>query len=519
MAKGILTIKCQRYEIENHGVIYPYFLGAYDPKELRKVSDAPSFQPDTPNQQIATEVLNPPTKHWQRPLDEDKVLEISRQFDLARELMPNPILLAVRPEADVQVLRETNANGSETGLWLVKLPIPQEKGLKPLWIIDGQHRLAGLSQTTISKTPIPFVLLQSDGDVYIPAVLARIFAQVTTQAKPLNPIHQAWMMFVFNLGVYSDQQADWRAMKTTALLCHTQAFDGTPNVFYNKILFNPELPLTSVNPGGFAFSAPELQELLKSKYFSHQGGKHASLSEIEVAEQIALAMDALKRIVTGDKSESAFFGEASHEQKYFRDGFLAGVCAQLWANGKPRDWTKLLKALNFGETDWDVTSWVTRTGGRAGTVSKGIAFASFMRVFKDGKLPDGVPTMCDYLQGQASFLEVEYQEVTDQEKLVKGAKTIQRIELVGGVDRPQIRIPADCRSIKISSNCPNVGTVTIFRKDSPFDDEYSFSKFKRGRIFSQKELAKLKNKVVLDVKVELYGDNTRSRIVTLNFNA
>ena len=66
-----VVIICQRYEIENGGVIYPYFLGALDAKELKKISDAPSFNYDTPNNQIASEVLVPPTKHWQRPLRRD----------------------------------------------------------------------------------------------------------------------------------------------------------------------------------------------------------------------------------------------------------------------------------------------------------------------------------------------------------------------------------------------------------------------------------------------------------------
>ena len=52
-----VIVYCQRYVIENSGVRYPYFLGAADPKELIKVSEAPSFAEDTPHQSIAGEVL------------------------------------------------------------------------------------------------------------------------------------------------------------------------------------------------------------------------------------------------------------------------------------------------------------------------------------------------------------------------------------------------------------------------------------------------------------------------------
>ena len=62
-----VVITCQMYEIHNGDMVFPYYLGALDAKELRKVSDAPSFGYDTPNNQIAAEVLVPPTQHWHHP--------------------------------------------------------------------------------------------------------------------------------------------------------------------------------------------------------------------------------------------------------------------------------------------------------------------------------------------------------------------------------------------------------------------------------------------------------------------
>ena len=63
-----IVISCQKYEIRNGGVVYPFYLGALDAKKLKEVSDAPSFGYATPNHQIAAEVLVPPTQHWQRCL-------------------------------------------------------------------------------------------------------------------------------------------------------------------------------------------------------------------------------------------------------------------------------------------------------------------------------------------------------------------------------------------------------------------------------------------------------------------
>ena len=63
-----VAVTCQRYEIHNNGKVFPYFLGALNAKEIKLVSDAPSFGYLTPNNRIAAEVLEPPTEHWQRPL-------------------------------------------------------------------------------------------------------------------------------------------------------------------------------------------------------------------------------------------------------------------------------------------------------------------------------------------------------------------------------------------------------------------------------------------------------------------
>ena len=52
-----IVLTGQRFEIINSGITYSYFLGGLDAKKLKKISDAPSFEYQTPNEQIAAEVL------------------------------------------------------------------------------------------------------------------------------------------------------------------------------------------------------------------------------------------------------------------------------------------------------------------------------------------------------------------------------------------------------------------------------------------------------------------------------
>lgn len=511
-----VEISCQRFEIQNNGMTYSYYLGALDAKKLKQVSGAPSFEYETPNEQIAREVLSPPTQHWQRPLKSEKVAAIAERFDMPGEIMPNPVLLAVNPNtrALVSVKAEEDAHKHKTGLWTIRIPVPDNGMDKPLWIIDGQHRLMGLAQSKSSVSPLPFVLLYSDQDAYLPSSLAKIFAQVTTEATALNQIHQSWMQFVFNLGEYKDSTPAYRAMKTTALLCSTQSYETKPNAFYGKIGFNPELEPMSITPNGFSYDAKLLQDLLKDKYYKNQGGEHY-LTEDEVASQISLAIHALKGSVRREIDRTAFFGDGLRQQKYFRDGFISGVCSYLLEHGKANDWVRVLDGLNFSETNWDVSGWVNSTSGSAGTISKNLAFACFEQVFRVG-LPEGVDDICEYLQGKKSYLKIEYQLLDEEDRPIKGSINSINVELPGGIEKVAKDIPSNARHIKITSPCKNAGRVSISLKEKPFDEAYSFSVFKKGKDFTAGEVKALKNKIVLNIKVDFYGDVTIRKELTLN---
>ncbi len=520
-SQSVLKLVCQKHIIRTGGVDYPFFLGAVDSKHLINVAIAPSFKPNTDNYEIAREVLDPPTKHWQRPLIEENVLAIRDRFDTDGEIMPNPILLAVNPdmESKVKISEQKLGSGVSTGFWEISIDTDSDLDNKPLWIIDGQHRVQGLSQTTRNNPPLPFVLLYSSEQVYLPKTLARIFAQVTTMAKPLNPIHHAWMQYVFHLGKYAPNSVDWKSMTTVALLCSTQSYANKPNLFYNKIQFNPEVEVTPIAPGGFDFDAKYFQELLRDKYFKNEGHENL-LQEKDLAAQISLAVHALKDTVRGDKESSAFFGVSNFQQKYFRDGFVAGICAYLLENGIPRDWIEVLQNLEFQQTDWDVSTWVNSTGGRAGSISKKLAFECFEKIFSDGALPNGVSSICDYLKGKGSYLQIEYKLVDSDGEFItrRNSDQIKKFLLAEGVEKSTLTLPKSTRWIRITSPCTNVGPIEISRLGHKFVEDYQFPSFKRGKEFADEELKALKNAITLEIKADLYGDNSSKKQLTIRFD-
>jgi hypothetical protein len=137
-------------------------------------------------------------------------------------------------------------------------------------------------------------------------------------------------------------------------------------------------------------------------------------------------------------------------------------------------------------------------------------------VFKNAALPEDVENLCDYLQGKSSFINIEYRLLDNEDNVIRNSAQSIKVELPGGIQRVEKTIPANARYIKITSPCINAGPVTISLLEKPFDTSYNFGAFKRGKKFTTQEMRQLKNKLVLNVKVDFYGDVTINKVLTIN---
>jgi hypothetical protein len=183
--------------------------------------------------------------------------------------------------------------------------------------------------------------------------------------------------------------------------------------------------------------------------------------------------------------------------------------------GKPNDWVRVLEDLNFNTTNWDVSGWSNSTSGRAGTISKALAFQCFEEFFRTG-LPEGVEDICEYLQGKKSYIKLEYKLLDEEDRQIRGSGSSILVELPGGLEKIARDIPANARHVKITSPCTNAGPVTIALKEKPYDEAYNVTAFRRGKDFSLAELKVLKNKIILNIKVDFYGDVTIRKELTIN---
>ncbi len=473
------TIKALRTVINDGEKDYPIFLGYLSAEDLERVAAVPSFTRESENYEIADNVLGDPVVDWQRPPIDGKVAEIKDRFSRSSEFMPNPVLLAVRNDALVTVAQQV-INGQTTGVYDIEFTVPSTGGAKPLWILDGQHRVLGLAKSTMRGNPIPLVLLHSDTLTgYAPKQFAKIFAEVTTLATPLDGIHSDWLQFAFRLGPYSAVSTpDWRAMKAAADLCRTQQF-GDPaiaNPFFNSIKFNPTTDGKPAIRKGFEFTCTSLKELVRDFYYGRPNAGVPLLDSAQLAEQIALAVLALAGADSTTADKSAFFGDSKARQKYMEEGFVIGLLSHLRSKGVPASWADLLKGLGFNGANWDFTGWVRTTGGSAGTISKAIARAVFEQVFTAGELPAGVADIPTYLRGTPATITFRASDLTPSGRAKKHGYTVHEFPASGIMKLDM----GPRRHFKIDALSANIGKLETRESHDVFSSRYSLSALRRG---------------------------------------
>ena len=462
-----MKVECLRTIVHSGTTSYPIYIGFCPAERLSEVAAAPSFTDSTTNATIAENVLMPPVSAWQRPLISASISAIAETFNNTGRLMPNSVLLAKNPQSAVSVTpKQQTVNGTTpTDVWEIELSAPAAGQPLPLWILDGQHRIHGMTDSLQRDNPIPFVLLlNEDTTSYAETRLAEIFAQVTTTAASLDPLHNEWMSYAFKLGKYAssakDADAHRSAMKTAAVLCMAPQLDdqGTANPFRDRIKFNPKKSPASF-PNGFAYDCVDMEKLLYRAYFGSTPASGVSrLSPDEVAKQLGTAYNALQGAVKAPQDKTVFFGDRDHAYRIMQDAFVVGVCARLLQNALPIDWPGLLQSLRFNTSNWNFKSWVLSMSGSDQTTSKDIAEQLFLNYFKLGTL-SGQADLVDLLKGHGAQFDVQV-EVIKPSGRVDSLATEKR-ELTKGANLSLVCTAGAKRKIKIpkSSIALNIGKI------------------------------------------------------------
>jgi len=400
-----------------NGCNYPIFIGFLSSENLKNIATVPSFSETKPHHQIALDIHHPPVDQWQRPLDEEKASTINTIYsDISKNnLMANPVLIGVanpriNDEAFIEVEQRTKTdnNGNIIAIddnFLVTVHF--NDGEKPLWILDGQHRIDGMRNSTQYQQLIPFVLLY-DQEYYTPPFLAEIFTHVTTGATPMKPLHQEWMRYAFNLNSYKSQLHK-DSFETVIHLCSRVTLGGCNNPLHNKIQLNPYV--SSFGYCAFSFNCIELEKLISENYF----GKGGERTPLDLAEEIIKIIKAAEDLDTrkGNGGSKLFSNQDPH--KTLAEAFLSGALTYLVTDAAIRtidEWKTFLVSedRHFNRCDWSL-QFITSSGALSssnGIPSKIVAKESFDVFFS---APDelGGYLLTDYLEGlNAQFKVTAY---------------------------------------------------------------------------------------------------------------
>jgi hypothetical protein len=471
----LIVIDCLRTTVTSGATTYPLLIGFLSAEQLVQIAEAPSFTEHTSHEEIATNILAPPIKEWQRPLDAGRVHQIANEFRNEGQLMPNPILLAANATVDaghITVSQVPAAGAIPTPVWRVNVTVPAQGQQKPLWILDGQHRITGLAASAQAGNPLPLVLLLNDGmAAYSAPMLASLFAQVTTSARSLDILHNEWLTFAFNLAQYSPARGaladqERAAMRTVADLCRTPQLgtNGPPNPFFDEVRFNAHKVAAPIG-GGFVYDCVSLQELVRRHYYDRPVVPPAvRLMPEHLAREIGLAYVALKTSVLAPHDESVFLGNADHGQLPMQDGFLIAVLSRLLGGSSPPGgWQSLFHQLGFPTTPWNFRQWIVSLHGQPQLISRKIAATVLSDGFSTGQLPPGTQNLTEYLRGTKATVVVEAAHLTPANHPAAADKVT--VPLTKGDVLSRDVSPR--RHLRIRGVSSNIGKLTVVDANSP----------------------------------------------------
>jgi DGQHR domain-containing protein len=201
------ALKWRLLEIEQNDT--KFYLATAPIKEI----DAVCAVPDLPNSEAprfsAQRILDPKkgVNEWQRQLNLDNRDAIRNFMDISTNIIANAPILFVSNEEYVSI-EGSKLRISMDFLKKVRLNDPNREvyrdvhhgetgDLRPLWLIDGQHRIRGGAGSSKGREQnIPLIIFPSEMSLQR---TAKIFAEINTLQRPLDVLHQIFMQHRFKI--------------------------------------------------------------------------------------------------------------------------------------------------------------------------------------------------------------------------------------------------------------------------------------------------------------------------------
>ena len=184
-----------------------FLIGAARVDEIDAVCSVPALPIEMNAEEAGRRVLNRGLGHteWQRQVQPKRVLSITNFIKEEGNIIANSAILYAPPDAlgvteengtlqvDFSAFLHQRADGYEDHDFTGGLP----GDLRPVWLIDGQHRTRGLAQSPTGKAlQIPIIVFT---DPFSLAQAAKVFAEINTLQAKLDILHTLFMQHRFQI--------------------------------------------------------------------------------------------------------------------------------------------------------------------------------------------------------------------------------------------------------------------------------------------------------------------------------
>ena len=180
-----------------------FYIGKAMVCEIDAVCSVPQLPVELDSAEAGRRVLNPKrgNREWQRRIEARRVLSIRNFIGGSENIIANSAILYAPTEKAFRLDkygRVTIDPGTflarRGGEWTDHLG---KNDLRPLWLIDGQHRIRGLSQSEQGiDLEVPVILFPPEFSL---SQSAKSFAAINTLQKKLSPLHTLFMQHRFGI--------------------------------------------------------------------------------------------------------------------------------------------------------------------------------------------------------------------------------------------------------------------------------------------------------------------------------
>jgi DGQHR domain-containing protein len=195
-------------KIEQKGKVF--YISSAKVCEVDAVCSVPSLPEEIESWEAGERVIddNKGDDEWQRRLAPKRINSIRSFIESSDNIIANTPILFVKPDTGAVSL-----NDKETKLtvrfedFLQKVTLQGkdlwfdaiQKGddFRPIWLIDGQHRIRGMSRSEVGKDlHVPIIIFPDDFELH---EAAKIFAEINTLQTKLTSMHTLFMQHRFHI--------------------------------------------------------------------------------------------------------------------------------------------------------------------------------------------------------------------------------------------------------------------------------------------------------------------------------